>query len=74
MSDPTVGDLTVDQLKALIREVVVETLSQLLGDPDEGLVLNDEVRDQLQQSLAEVAAGGKTIPARDVAARLGLTW
>jgi len=74
MPDSNVGDMTVDQLKALIREIVVETLAQVLGDPDEGLELDEQLRRQLQQSLAQVAAGGKTIPAQDMAARLGLKW
>ncbi len=70
----TVADLTIEEFKALIREVVVQTLSEMLGDPDEGLELNDDFQMELRQSLATVQEGGKTIPVRDVAERLGLTW
>ena len=74
MAHSTVADLTVDEFKKLIREVVIPTLSEMLGDPNEGLELNDELKLELQRSLAAVEAGGKTTPAHEVAARLGLTW
>ncbi|MBM3334692.1 hypothetical protein FJY63_08530 [Candidatus Sumerlaeota bacterium] len=74
MARLTVADLTVDELKTLIREVVVQTLSEISGDPDEGLELSDEFQLKLQQSLAAAKTGGKTTPANEVAAKLGLTW
>jgi hypothetical protein len=74
MAYATVADLTVDQFKALMREVVIQTLSEVLGDPDEGLELRDDIKVKIQQSLAAVKAGAKIIPAEEVAARLGLTW
>ncbi len=43
-------------------------------DPDEGLALRDEFVAELQQSIADVEAGGKTIPAEKVAEELGLNW
>ena len=46
----------------------------VLGDPDEGLELRDDIKVKMQQSLAAVKAGAKIIPAEEVAARLGLTW
>lgn len=74
MAYATVADLTVDQFKALMREVVIQTLSEVLGDPDEGLELRDDIKVKMQQSLAAVEAGAEIIPAEEVAARLGLTW
>jgi hypothetical protein len=74
MAYATVADLTVDQFKALMREVVIQTLSEVLGDPDEGLELRDDIKVKMQQSLAAVKEGAKIIPAEEVAARLGLTW
>ena len=74
MAHSTVADLTVDEFKQLIREVVIQTLSEMSGDPDEGLELNDEFKLELQRSLATVETGGKIMPAHEVAARLGLTW
>ena len=64
--------MTVDEFEKLIREVVIQTLSEMFGDPDEGLELNEEFKLELQRSLATVETGGKTIPAHEVAARLGL--
>ena len=74
MAYTTVADLTVDQFKNLIREVVIQTLIEVLGDPDEDMELRDEIKVKIQQSLAAVKAGEKIIPAEEVAAKLGLTW
>ncbi len=74
MADPKVADLTVQEFKALVREIVIQTLLEMLGDPDEGLELRDEFAAALQRSLATVEAGGKTIPVQEVATKLGLTW
>jgi hypothetical protein len=74
MAHSTVADLSIDEFKNLIREVVAQTLTEMLGDPDEGLDLRDELRTALQRSLAVVEAGGRTIPAAEVAAKLGLNW
>ena len=40
----TVADLTVEQFKDLMRQVVLETLGEALGDPDEGLELRDDIK------------------------------
>ena len=74
MNSLKVADLTVDEFRQLVREVVIQTLSEALGDPDEGLELRDDFAIELRRSLAAVEAGGKTVPAQEVAARLGLTW
>jgi hypothetical protein len=73
MSQTKVADLTVDDLRKLIRETVIQTLFEVVGDPDEGLELRDEFKLELQRALATDEAS-ETIPAQDVAARLGLTW
>jgi len=73
MAPTTIADLTVDDLRKLIRETVIQTFFELLGDPDEGLELRDEFKLELQHALATDEAS-KTIPAQDVAARLALTW
>ncbi len=41
---------------------------------DEGLEVRDDFAEELKQSLADVEAGGKTVPAQKVVERLGLTW
>lgn len=73
MARTTISDLSVDEFKKLIREVVIQTFSEMFGDPDEGLELKDEFKLELQRALATDETG-KTIPAHDVATRLGLTW
>ena len=73
MTQTTVSELSVDELKKLIREVVIQTFSEILSDPDEGLELRDEFELELEQALA-AAETSQTSPAHNVAARLGLTW
>lgn len=74
MADLKVADLTVQEFKELVREVVIQTFLEMLGDPDEGLELRDDFVRELQRSLATVESGGKTTPVQEVAARLGLSW
>ncbi len=69
-----VADMSVDELKLLIRETVTQTLLDLFRDPDEGLELREDFIRLLQNSLAAVKAGGETLSADTVAAKLGLTW
>lgn len=47
-----VCDLTIDELKKLIREAVDEKFREFLFDPDDGLELRDEVEQRLKASLA----------------------
>jgi hypothetical protein len=68
MNQTKVADLTVDQLKTLIRETVAETLAEMLQDPDEGLVLRQDFVVQLQKSLSEQE--DDLVPAQEVAERL----
>ena len=74
MSNPKVADITVNELKKLIREEVKQTITEVFTDPDDGLELRDEFRSDLQRSLAEVEAGSKTKSAQEVATKLGLDW
>jgi len=74
MADSTVAELTVDQFTDLLRQVVIQTLTEVLGDPDEGLELRSDMQARIQRSLAAMQAGTPTIPAQEVAAQLGLTW
>ena len=62
-----VSDLTVEDLKQLIAEIVREQLRQLLTDPDVGLALLPEVEDRLEASLHST----ERIPLADVKRQLG---
>ena len=72
MLNGRVSDLTVAEFKALVREVVGETLTEMLADTDDGLELTDEIKGALRKSLKYVKDGGATYDAEDVARRLGL--
>ncbi|MDP2981856.1 MAG: hypothetical protein Q8O92_00815 [Candidatus Latescibacter sp.] len=74
MANTTIADLTVDQFKALMQEIVIQTFTEMLGDPDEGLELREDIKVKIQKSLSAVKAGEKIIPAEEVASNLGLTW
>jgi len=43
-----VNELTVDQLKALINELIDEKLEQMISDPDSGLELKEEIIEKLK--------------------------
>lgn len=63
-----VADLTVEELQALIRQVVHEELQDLLADPDKGLELTDEIRTRLRLSMDS----SERMPLEDVKNRLNL--
>ncbi|OGW66654.1 MAG: hypothetical protein A3H49_00145 [Nitrospirae bacterium RIFCSPLOWO2_02_FULL_62_14] len=46
-----VADLTVEELRALIKKAVQEELHELLDDPDAGLALRSEMEARIQASL-----------------------
>ena len=46
-----VSDLSVKELKDLIKQTVQETIDDMLGDPDEGLEFREEFVAQLKKSL-----------------------
>ncbi len=74
MTPSKVADLTIDEFRDLVRAIVIQTLSEMLDDPDEGLELRDNFAEELQDSLAAVETGSKTVSAQRVAEKLGLTW
>ncbi len=74
MAYSNVADLTVDEFRNLIKEVVTQTILEIFGDPDEGLELREEIKERLHRSLAKTEATSETRPAEDVAAKLGIEW
>ena len=74
MTPSKVADLTIDEFRNLVRAVVIQTLSEMLDDPDEGLRLRDGFAEELQDSLNTVKIGDKTASVQQVAEKLGLTW
>ena len=43
MNPARIAELTVVEFKNLVREAVTESFADLLGDPDEGLVLRGDL-------------------------------
>ena len=74
MAYSTVADLTIDEFKNLIKEIVTQTILEIFDDPDEGLELREEIKDRLHRSLAAPQTTEKTTSAQEVAAKLGLEW
>ena len=70
----TVKDLSIEELKALIGEVVEQKFREILTDPDAGLALRPEIRDRLLRDLEDPRIEGESIPATEVARRRGLEW
>jgi len=67
-------NISVEELRALVGEVVDEKLREFLGDPDEGLDLRPEVRKRLLKSLRQPKESRETVSAAEAARRLGLEW
>ena len=75
MAYTTVSELSVDEFKSLIREVVEQTIAEMVADPDEGLDLRDDVKNFLQASINSFSSGeSATSSVQQVAANLGLEW
>lgn len=53
----TVAKMTKHELQEIIETTVETKLLQLLGDPDEGLVLKKTLKDRLRRQRKMVAAG-----------------
>lgn len=53
----TVGDMTKEELRQMLDTIVEQRLMDLLGDPDEGLELREELRRRLLEQQEKVAAG-----------------
>lgn len=64
------AEMTADELKQLVGLAVEEKLIELLGDPDEGLVLRGSLRKRLLRQKRAVAKGERGEPLEDVARRL----
>jgi len=65
-SDKKVGDITVRELRELVREIVAEIV-----DPDYGLELRDEVIETLRESW-EQKKRGEGIPLEKAKNKLGV--
>ena len=65
-----ISDLTLDELKELVKGIVDDRLRELLGDPDLGMELGETVRTRLKASLTS----RERITGEEAAEKLGLKW
>lgn len=68
----TVADMTAEELRELVGSAVEQKIFQLLGDPDAGLTLRENVRKRLLRQKRAVAKGERGEPLEAVARRLKL--
>jgi len=66
------AEMTADELKQLVGLAVEEKLIELLGDPDEGLVLRESLRKRLLRQKRAVAKGERGELLENVVRRLKL--
>jgi sialic acid synthase SpsE len=68
-----VAQMTKDELKELIETTIEQNLFELFGDPEEGLEIKEEIRDQLRRQMAAVEAGERGEALEDVVNSLSLS-
>jgi hypothetical protein len=68
----TVARMTKHELKEIIESTVEQKLLELLGDPDQGLVLKKSVKDRLLRQRKSVVSGQRGESLAVIVKRLGL--
>jgi hypothetical protein len=66
--------MTKHELKEIIESTVEQKLLELLGDPDQGLVLKKTVKDRLLRQQKSVASGQRGESLAVIVKRLGRGW
>ncbi|MBE2224595.1 MAG: hypothetical protein IAF02_23855 [Anaerolineae bacterium] len=74
MNQTKVADLTIDEFRSLIQDVVTQTMSDLLRDPEHELELNPDIELRLRESLAEYKTESSLLDAQSVADKLDIAW
>jgi len=67
-----VARMTKHELKEIIESTIEQKLLELLGDPDQGLVLTKTVKDRLRRQRKSVASGQRGESLAVIVKRLGL--
>ncbi len=68
-----VAQMTAEELKELVGSVIEQKLVELLGDPDEGLVIKKTLQARLLRQKKAVVEGDRGELFEDVASQLELT-
>ena len=68
----TITQMTKEELKELIESIVEQKMLELIGDPDEGVSIREDLLQRLKRQKDQVARGkrGKTL--ESVIKELGL--
>src|SRR2546421_12823139 len=69
--ETTLSEMSVSQLRQLIREIIDEKLDPIL-DPDYGLEIRDEVRERLLRQMQEIKNGERGRSLDEVMIDLGI--
>ena len=70
--EKTVAEMTGEELRELVGAAVEQKIVELLGDPDAGLVLRENVRQRLLRQRQAVAKGERGQSLKTVIRRLKL--
>ncbi len=68
----TITQMTKGELKELIESIVEQKMLELIGDPDEGLSIREDLLKRLRRQKEQVATGRRGKPLEDVVKELGL--
>ena len=67
-----VAELTTDELKEIIESSIERKLTEMFGDPDAGLEIQDSLRLQLARQAEDFQHGKRGKPLEDAIKRLEL--
>ena len=68
----TIAQMTKEEFKKMLEDIIEQKLLELLGDPDEGLQIRKSVRERLLRQRQAVEEGERGEPFEDVVRQLGL--
>ena len=67
-----VAEMTAEELREVVGSAVEKKIVELLGDPDAGLEIRENVRKRLLRQMRAVAKGDRGEPLEKVVRRLKL--
>ena len=64
--------MTKEELKELIESIVEQKMLELIGDPDEGLSIREDLLRRLKRQKEQVVTGKRGKPLENVVKEFGL--
>jgi len=68
----TITQMTKEELKELIESIVEQKMLELIGDPDEGLSIREDLLRRLKRQKEQVVTGKRGKPLENVVKEFGL--